>query len=77
MTDPELPSFFHREDCLDGYGSFQRRLCQPAHIAFFGLVHNVRICHFKSETFCFCASCRFLPAANAKPEIAAPTPNFK
>ncbi|MFC1661745.1 hypothetical protein ACFL3S_09890 [Gemmatimonadota bacterium] len=32
-----LGSFFHREDFLDGYGSFKRRLYRLAHVAFFGL----------------------------------------
>lgn len=31
-----LGLFFHREDWLGGYGSFQRRLYRLAHIAFFG-----------------------------------------
>ncbi len=32
-----LGLFFHREDWLGGYGSFQRRLYRLAHISFFGL----------------------------------------
>lgn len=32
-----LGSFFHREEFLDGYGSFKRRLYRLAHVAFFGL----------------------------------------
>ncbi len=32
-----LGSFFNREDFLDGYGSFKRRLYRLAHVAFFGL----------------------------------------
>jgi hypothetical protein len=31
-----LGLFFHRDDWLGGYGSFQRRLYRLAHIAFFG-----------------------------------------
>ena len=32
-----LGSFFHREEFLNGYGSFGRRLYRLAHVAFFGL----------------------------------------
>lgn len=32
-----LGLFFHRDDWLGGYGSFQRRLYRLAHISFFGL----------------------------------------
>jgi hypothetical protein len=32
-----LGLFFHRENWLGGYGSFQRRLYRLAHISFFGL----------------------------------------
>ena len=32
-----LGCFFHREDWLGGYGSFQRRMYRLAHISFFGL----------------------------------------
>jgi hypothetical protein len=32
-----LGSFFQRDDFLDGYGSFKRRLYRLAHVAFFGL----------------------------------------
>ena len=29
--------FFHREDWMEGYGSFRRRLTRLGHISFFGL----------------------------------------
>lgn len=32
-----LGMFFHRENWLGGYGSFQRRMYRLAHISFFGL----------------------------------------
>jgi hypothetical protein len=32
-----LGSFFHREEFLDGYGTFKRRLYRLAHVAFYGL----------------------------------------
>jgi hypothetical protein len=57
-----LGLFFHRENWLGGYGSFQRRLYRLAHISFFGL-------GFVNLAFYFTA--RVLPGPNPLMPLAS------
>jgi hypothetical protein len=68
-----LGCFFHREDWLGGYGSFQRRMYRLGHISFFGLgfvnlgfYFTARVLP-ESEPFLPLASCSLLVGAVSMP----------
>ena len=51
ITGMALGLFFHRENWLGGYGSFQRRMYRLGHVSFFGLgAVNLLFC-LTAQTF--------------------------
>ena len=62
VTGMVLGLFFHRENWLGGYGSFQRRMYRLAHISFFGL---------GAVNLLFWLTLQKIPAAEPAAEIAS------